>query len=126
MWTHATRTKHIESLLSAKRIGEVVRCHSTFSAFFPKEMVAGGIRGNPLLEPTGALGDMCWYTVGVILFSHLYVLPERVFGTAELLENGAIYHVSGQLVYGNGCVSTFDAGKCECVGDEDEGEVKSG
>eukprot|EP01060_Flectonema_neradi_P017383 TRINITY_DN2427_c0_g1_i1.p1 TRINITY_DN2427_c0_g1~~TRINITY_DN2427_c0_g1_i1.p1 ORF type:complete len:368 (+),score=82.25 TRINITY_DN2427_c0_g1_i1:39-1106(+) len=111
MWLQATRTEHLRKLLHEDRkVGQVRHIHAAFTALFPKEAVAQGIRGNPELEPGGGLADMGWYSVGAILWGYNYELPERVRATGELLPSGATYQVAGTLEFSDGRIGQFDAG----------------
>ena len=111
MWLQATRTEHLRKVLHEdKKIGCIKHINAAFTAFFPREAVAEGIRGDPSLEPGGGLADMGWYTVGAILFGFDYELPARVRATAELLPSGASYQVFGTLEFTDGRIAQFDAG----------------
>ena len=57
MWLQARPPRLLAPIISSL---QPLRVHANFSALFPKAGVAQGIRGNTALEPTGALGDMCW------------------------------------------------------------------
>lgn len=56
-FVHAERTKYVKKSM-AEKIGKVTKIMSSFSIFTALD---GNIRGDPSLEPLGALGDLGWY-----------------------------------------------------------------
>jgi predicted dehydrogenase len=107
-FTHHPRTAKIRRELP-ERVGtpSVIR-----SAFFFPNSDRDNIRFNPAQEPTGAFGDMAWYSMrAVVEFT-----PED----AELVDasgylqrdaaTGAVIRASGVLRLSNGTVSTWDVG----------------
>lgn len=64
-WPHAPRSGAVRDVLAAGRVGRLRRVVAAFCAPVP---VAGDIRGDPALEPHGALGDLGWYCARVAVY----------------------------------------------------------
>lgn len=107
-FAHHPRTKQIRREME-QRIGEVQAIYSSF--FFPA-MDRGNIRFDPEREPTGAFGDMAWYSMRAV--------AEFAAGGARLVsasgyaqideETGACVRSAGVLLLSDGCTSTWDVG----------------
>jgi predicted dehydrogenase len=107
-FTHHPRTAQVRSELPS-RIGtpSVIR-----SAFFFPNTDRENIRFNPQKEPTGAFGDMAWYSMRAVV--------EFTPDDAELVDcssyigrdkvTGAVVRASGVLRLTNGTLSTWDVG----------------
>lgn len=107
-FTHHPRTAQIRSEMPS-RVGtpSVIR-----SAFFFPNSDRDNIRFNPQKEPTGAFGDMAWYTMRAVV--------EFTPDDAELVDcsgymardsvTGAVVRASGVLRLTNGTISTWDVG----------------
>jgi predicted dehydrogenase len=107
-FVHHPRTRQLKLELE-ERIGKVQAIYSSF--FFPS-MDRSNIRFDPQKEPTGAFGDMAWYSMRAIL--------EFVTTSASLVNasgfvqrddvTGAYIRSAGVLMLSNGCTSTWDVG----------------
>lgn len=64
-WPHAPRSVAVRESLAAGRIGRLRRVVVAFNA---PVTIAGDIRGDPTLEPHGALGDLGWYCARVAVY----------------------------------------------------------
>lgn len=64
-WPHAPRPVAARAALTAGRVGRLRRIVAAFCA---PVTVAGDIRGDPALEPHGALGDLGWYCARVAAY----------------------------------------------------------
>lgn len=64
------------------------------------------------LEPYGALGDLGWYCIGIILFFFNDELPLKVWATADYRdgnkEEGAIVRCDGFLCFSHNWKASFD------------------
>ncbi|MGK7926903.1 MAG: Gfo/Idh/MocA family protein [Spirulina sp.] len=106
-FVHHPRTQHIHRQIQ-ETIGTVYAVRTTF--FFPF-MDRTNIRFNPQAEPTGALGDMAWYSMRAIA----EFLPDAPVKTVEALiqrdeETHAIIRAAGFLAFENGTTSTWNVG----------------
>jgi predicted dehydrogenase len=107
-FVHHPRTKELRQHLR-QRIGtpQVIR-----TAFFFPALDRGNIRFDQTLEPTGAFGDMAWYSMrAVVEFlpceTPLSTVAARVRRDRE---TGAVIGAAGLLVFEDGTSSTWDAG----------------
>jgi len=107
-FSHHPRTRKIRSELP-ERIGRVQAVRTCF--FFPLTDPTD-IRFDPEKEPTGAVGDMAWYSMRAIAeFMPHDARIERVSANAVRdAETDAVVRVSGHLAFDEGRSSTFDAG----------------
>ena len=107
-FVHHPRTHHIHQHI-ADTIGTVQAVRTAF--FFPF-MDRANIRFNPQAEPTGALGDMAWYSMRAVV----EFLPiDAPLKTVEAFiqrdeETDAIVRAAGLLAFENGMTSTWDIG----------------
>ena len=107
-FVHNPRTAAIQQSL-AERIGSPRSLYTCF--YFPFDDYHN-IRFDPKQEPTGALGDMAWYSMRAVVeylrpkgkVSQALAVPERHSVT------GAVTRVSGLIAFDSGEVSTFDVG----------------
>ena len=107
-FVHHPRTQHIQSY-SQDTIGSAQSVRTSF--FFPF-MDRTNIRFNPQAEPTGALGDMAWYSMRAIVE---FLPSDAPLQTVEAFiqrddETNAIIRAAGLLVFENGATSTWDVG----------------
>ena len=107
-FVHHPRTRRLKQELGG-RIGEVQGIYTSF--FFPS-MDRANIRFDPGMEPTGAIGDMAWYSMrAVVEFAavdtHL-VAGNGFYRTDEV--TGACVRSAGVLLLSDGCTSTWDVG----------------
>ena len=107
-FVHHPRTKAIQNAIPEK-IGTPKSLHTVF--YFPFSE-STNIRFDTALEPTGALGDMAWYSMRAIVE---YLQPKgnisAVVGVAERdLSTNAVIRVEGLISFESGEVSTFDVG----------------
>ena len=107
-FVHHPRTAAIRAAIPEK-IGTPRSLHTTF--YFPFSDRAN-IRFDPAREPTGALGDMAWYSMrAVVEYLQPQGAPSRVAALAERdTETGAVTRVSGLVGFEGGASSTFDVG----------------
>ncbi len=107
-FVHHPRTVHLKQTMHEK-IGVPQAVRTSF--FFPS-MDRSNIRFNPAAEPTGAIGDMAWYSVRAAVE---YLPEDLALDKAETLvqwdtETQAAIRGAGLLVFKNGSTSTWDAG----------------
>ena len=107
-FSHHPRTAQIKHELE-DRIGKV---QSIYSSFFFPNVDRSNIRFDPEKEPTGAYGDMAWYSMRAVVE---YASPGVSFvsGSGFLQTDdvtGAIIRSAGVLLLSDGCTSTWDAG----------------
>lgn len=107
-FTHNVRTDTIKSRM-AEQIGTPQALRSAF--FFPF-MDRTNIRFNTEKEPTGAVGDMAWYSMRAVVE---YLQPTAAITAinGSVLrdpETGAIIRGAGFIAFEDGKTSTFDFG----------------
>jgi predicted dehydrogenase len=107
-FSHHPRTAEIMRLQETK-IGKAQRLRTSF--FFPF-MDRSNIRFDPLKEPTGAIGDMAWYSMRAIVE---YLRPNsEVFNIAAVVrrdqDTGAYVGGAGLIEFASGQTSSFDFG----------------
>jgi hypothetical protein len=107
-FVHHPRTAAIRASIQ-DRIGSARSLHTAF--YFPFSD-RNNIRFDSTQEPTGALGDLAWYSMRAIVE---YLRPGGgPITKAAMAErddhSGAIVRVSGFLGFATGQTSTFDAG----------------
>lgn len=107
-FVHHPRTKRLKRDM-ANTVGEVRLVRSAF--FFPS-MNRDNIRFNPALEPTGALGDMAWYSMrAVVEFLQTGTSVCRVDAHVHRdTLTGSVIRAAGLLVFEDGTTSTWDVG----------------
>jgi len=107
-FVHHPRTQLLKRELE-ERIGKVQAINTAF--FFPS-LDRNNIRFNPEKEPTGAFGDMAWYSMRAIMeFATGDAQLVSASGYAQRDENsGAIISSTGVLLLSDGCSSTWNAG----------------
>ena len=107
-FVHHPRTKQLKRELE-ERIGKVQAIYTSF--FFPS-MDRSNIRYNPEKEPTGAIGDMAWYSMRAIAeFAATGASLVSASGFVQRDDNtGAIIRGAGVLLLSDGCTSTWDVG----------------
>lgn len=107
-FTHHPRTRRIRIEI-ATRLGAIRAMHSCF--FFPNDDRAN-IRYDPAKEPTGAIGDMAWYSARAVAE---FASPSATLVSASGVATrdavtGAIVRGAGVLHLSDGCTTTWDAG----------------
>ena len=107
-FVHHPRTAAITSA-TAETIGVPRSLHTTF--YFPFSDRAN-IRFDASQEPTGALGDMAWYSMRAVVE---YLQPQGAISQVSALaerdsDSGAVIRVSGLLGFESGESTTFDVG----------------
>ena len=107
-FVHHPRTKQILARLK-ETIGTTQAIRTGF--FFPFSD-RNNIRYNPDMEPTGALGDMAWYSMrAVVEFSSTNRHPNKIETFIQRDdETNAIVRAAGLLTFENGVTSTWDIG----------------
>lgn len=107
-FVHHPRTKHIHDRLE-ETIGTTQAIRTGF--FFPFTD-RNNIRYNLEIEPTGALGDMAWYSMrAVVEFSSTDAPPDTIKTFIQRdSETNAIIRAAGLLTFENGVTSTWDIG----------------
>jgi predicted dehydrogenase len=107
-FTHNPRTKTINEQME-RQIGEAQAVRTSF--FFPF-MDKSNIRFNPEKEPTGAVGDMTWYSMRAIAEYLKPTTPIKTVagGIVRDHDTNAVIRGSGVLVFEDGKSSTFDFG----------------
>ncbi|PKF70059.1 gfo/Idh/MocA family oxidoreductase [Pseudomonas fluvialis] len=107
-FTHHPRTAEVQSRQD-KLVGKAQRVNTSF--FFPF-MDRSNIRFDPVKEPTGAIGDMAWYSMRAIVE---YLRPSgEVLNVHAAVrrdpETGAFVGGSGLVVFASSQTSSFDFG----------------
>jgi predicted dehydrogenase len=107
-FVHHPRTAAIRAL-TAEKIGSPRSLHTRF--YYPITDRTD-IRYDVKLEPTGALGDLAWYSMRAVVE---YLRPKgRITKTATVAERdpqtSAVVRATGLIAFDGGEVSTFDVG----------------
>ena len=107
-FVHHPRTQNIHKNIN-KAIGTPQAVRTSF--FFPF-MDRSNIRFNPQVEPTGALGDMAWYSMRAVVE---FLPTDTPLKTIETFiqrddETNTIIRAAGLLAFENGMTSTWDIG----------------
>ncbi|WP_444957982.1 Gfo/Idh/MocA family protein [Microbulbifer sp. ZKSA002] len=107
-FTHHPRTAEIIRQ-QTKLLGPVERIRS---AFFTPMMDRDNIRFAPQQEPTGAIGDICWYNMrAVIEFMRPTTGVKTIAGAIKRdSQTGAIVSGAGLIEFTSGQTSTFGFG----------------
>jgi len=109
MWMHSRRLEPLRAVLDdPATIGEIRRIVSQFTFDAPDGFADSNIRMDAELEPLGCLGDLGWYTIGIILWVMHHRLPSRV--TGRMLRSGSTarggapvpVEFSGELLFDDG------------------------
>ncbi|KMT03272.1 hypothetical protein BVRB_8g198140 [Beta vulgaris subsp. vulgaris] len=88
MWYHHPRTAKMKEIMSdSAKFGHIclINCTSSFRA--DPEFLDNNIRVNPECDALGALGDLGWYCIGLILWAVNYELPTFVTALPEVTLN---------------------------------------
>jgi len=105
---HHPRTRRLEQEIE-DCIGKVQAIYSSF--FFPS-MDRGNIRFDPEKEPTGAFGDMAWYSMRAV--AEFAAKDASLVSASGFVQrddvSGAFVRSAGVLLLSDGCTSTWDAG----------------
>jgi predicted dehydrogenase len=107
-FVHHPRTKAILGAIP----GLIGRPRSLHTAFYFPFTDRSNIRFDPAQEPTGAVGDMAWYSMRAVVE---YLQPQgdlvKVAAVAERdPETGSVISVPGMIAFESGEVSTFSVG----------------
>lgn len=108
-FVHSMRTSEVRS--TAARMGGVTHLNVSFT--FPVDNSSpGAIRGNPLLEPGGALGDVGWYCFRAVvaMVGSEAATFEDVSCFAKFGSDGIVESACGSLLLSGGTTVTFDCG----------------
>lgn len=107
-FVHHPRSEEIHKAVP-QRIGVPKSLHTAF--YFPNTDRAN-IRFDPKQEPTGAIGDMAWYSMrAAVEFLEPKGGISTIAAAAERdAETGAIIRVSGMVGFDSGETTTFDTG----------------
>ncbi len=107
-FTHHPRTKKVQAELN-ETIGVVQAIRTCF--FFPF-MDRTNIRFDRKKEPTGAVGDMAWYSMRAITEYMQDRGEPKVLSASAVRdeETGAVIRGAGVAIFENGNTSTFDFG----------------
>jgi predicted dehydrogenase len=107
-FVHHPRTRQIKQELK-ERIGKVQAVYTSF--FFPS-LDRSNIRFNPEKEPTGAFGDMAWYSMRATI--ELATPNSSLVSGSGFVQrdevSGACVRSAGALLLSDGCTSTWDVG----------------
>jgi predicted dehydrogenase len=107
-FTHHPRTRQIRAELP-ERTGRLESIRTSF--FFPNADKAN-IRLQPDKEPTGAIGDMAWYSMRAVAEyapHHPAVVCSRGVARRDT-SNGAFLRGAGVIGFADGLTTTWDAG----------------
>ena len=80
MLLHSARLPQIRASLDGGAIGDLKRITTAFSFGASDDFLRENIRVKSHLEPLGCLGDLGWYTIGIILWAMNYRRPRHVTG----------------------------------------------
>ncbi len=106
-FVHHPRTVYLKTKMQ-ELIGQPQALHTTF--FFPLED-RSNLRFNTALEPTGALGDMAWYSMRAAVEYLPNVVLEKVEAFIQRdRQANSVIRASGLLVFKNGSTSTWNVG----------------
>lgn len=107
-FVHHPRTEHIQKKFS-EQIGEAQAVHTSF--FFPF-LDRTNIRYNTKLEPTGAIGDMAWYTSRAIIeyLPNVKEIKDIKSFVQRDVETNAIFRGAGIIIFDDGSTSNWDIG----------------
>ncbi len=107
-FVHHPRTRQLKQEIE-ERIGKVQAIYTSF--FFPSTD-RSNIRLNPEKEPTGAIGDMAWYSMRAVI--EFVTADASVVSTSGYFQRDgftdAIIRGAGVLLMSDGCTSTWDVG----------------
>ncbi len=107
-FSHHPRTHLLKSEMAA-RIGRLLAIHTSF--FFPSSNPEN-IRFDPQKEPTGAIGDMAWYSMrAAIEFmpSDLALVQTKGYAQKDP-QTGAVVRGAGSILFSDGSTATWNAG----------------
>ncbi|XP_021724986.1 uncharacterized oxidoreductase At4g09670-like [Chenopodium quinoa] len=88
MWYHHPRTAKMKQIISnSANFGHIrkISCTSSFRA--GSDFLNSNIRVDPECDALGALGDLGWYCIGLILWAVNYKLPNFVTALPEVTLN---------------------------------------
>lgn len=81
MFMHSPRLPRVREVLDDGRsVGPVRRIASAFTFFPGDDFFRNNIRADGVLEPTGSLGDLGWYSIRFALWTLRWQLPDSVAG----------------------------------------------
>jgi len=126
MFMHNPRLAKVREILDdGQSVGAIRRIASAFTFYPGEEFFNTNIRANGLLEPTGCLGDLGWYSIRFALWTMNWQLPLHVTGKilSHSLESpnrpGSPTEFSAELHYADGVsvefYSSFRAAKQQWV-----------
>jgi len=114
MFMHSGRLPLLrEALEGAQGIGPLRRIATQFSFLGSEEFRKSNIRSNSLYEPHGALGDLGWYNIRMILWANGWRMPTRISAQCISTLQGADSpktvpaEVSAELLFDNGVSASF-------------------
>ena len=114
MFMHNPRLAKVREILDdGQSVGAIRRIASAFTFYPGEEFFQSNIRANGLLEPTGCLGDLGWYSIRFALWTMNWQLPLRVTGkilshSADLPNRpGSPTEFSAELHYADGVSVEF-------------------
>ncbi|BDX05393.1 Gfo/Idh/MocA family protein [Planctobacterium marinum] len=110
--THFTHHPRTQQLANGGLMQEIGTPQALRSSFFFPFMDRANIRFDPEKEPTGAVGDMTWYSMRAIVeYLQPKVDVKAVSGSVVTdPETGAIIRGGGHIAFVDGKSSTFDFG----------------
>jgi hypothetical protein len=114
MFMHNPRLAKVREILDdGQSVGSIRRIASAFTFYPGEEFFQTNIRANGLLEPTGCLGDLGWYSIRFALWAMNWQLPLHVTGkilskSADLPNRpGSPTEFSAELHYADGVSVEF-------------------
>ena len=110
--THFSHHQRTKLLCSGKLKEEIGEPHTVRTSFFFPFQDKTNIRFNPEKEPSGAVGDMAWYSMRAIVEYLKPTTPLSQIGGAVVKDKTteAIVGGSGHIAYEDGKSSTFNFG----------------
>ena len=122
MFAHSKRFKELKQVLQQTMLGEVRRISSQFSFCTDNDWASSNIRGNAILEPFGALGDLGWYNIRLSLEAMQNQMPEQVVGktlksssSLDDSEQRVPFEFEGTMYFAGGATSSFYCSFVTCL-----------
>ena len=99
MFMHNPRTHELVSRVRKGDFGTLTRVDASLLIPGSADFLANDIRTKTELEPLGAIGDVGWYTVRMILIAFNFEVPKRVSTRIHEEVNGANIDASGTIEF---------------------------
>ncbi|KAK8965918.1 hypothetical protein KSP40_PGU019530 [Platanthera guangdongensis] len=110
MWMHHPRTAKMGDLLRDSDLFGQLKMVSSIACFLAEpDFLQNNIRANPELDALGALGDIGWYCIRMILWSADYRMPRTALALPNPAKSevGVLLSCGASLHWDDGTVATF-------------------